>query len=215
MIREAVDTAFLLNEAEVETLRRAAEERNMTCDTASSVLTKEELGRFGLVREAYTTEELRAAGFGPEPITSFDEKAKAARDLLRVDTPFGSGIEKWQLPVNMIEMRVYETVFPPDTVVEPHVHPENTADDPGGSLRIVVRGSLDYDGHTFGPGDWFFVPNGVPYTFRSAPDQSTHVMYLYRFFRAAEGNRFSHPRAVAGAPHHGRGGRTVSTDPDR
>ena len=64
-----------------------------------------------MVRKAYTTEELRAAGFGPDPVTSFDEKAKAAEELLKVDTPFGSGIRKWQLPVNMIEMRVYETVF--------------------------------------------------------------------------------------------------------
>jgi hypothetical protein len=157
------------------------------------------VGRFGLVREAYTTKELRAAGFGPEPITSFDDKAKTARSLLRVDTPFGSGIEKWQLPVNMIEMRVYETVFPPNTVVEPHVHPENTVDDPGGSLRIVVKGWLEYDGRRFGPGDWFFVPNGVSYTFKSAPNQHTHVMYLYRFFKATEGNRFSHPHAVDSA----------------
>ena len=149
-----------------------------------------------MVRKAYTTEELRAAGFGPDPVTSFDEKAKAAEELLKVDTPFGSGIRKWQLPVNMIEMRVYETVFPPNTVVEPHVHPEYSVDDPGGSLRIIVRGSILYNGRTFGPGDWFFVPNGVPYTFRSAPDQNTHVMYLYRFFAASEGNRFSHPHAT-------------------
>jgi hypothetical protein len=170
--------------------------RSRPYDSKRTDYSKGELTQFGMVRKAYTTEELRAAGFGPDPVTSFDEKAKAAEELPKVDTPFGSGIRKWQLPVNMIEMCVYETVFPLNTVVEPHVHPENSVDDPGGSLRIIVRGSILYDGRTFGPGDWFFVPNGVPYTFRSAPDQNTHVMYLYRFFAASEGNRFSHPHAT-------------------
>ena len=196
MLDDVNEQNFHLDEAEVETLRRAATERNMPYDSKRTDYSKGELTQFGMVRKAYTTEELRAAGFGPDPVTSFDEKAKAAEELLKVDTPFGSGIRKWQLPVNMIEMRVYETVFPPNTVVEPHVHPENSVDDPGGSLRIIVRGSILYNGRTFGPGDWFFVPNGVPYTFRSAPDQNTHVMYLYRFFAASEGNRFSHPHAT-------------------
>jgi hypothetical protein len=196
MLDTACEGNFDLNEAEVETLRRAASERNIPYDNKRTRYSKSELAKFGLVREAYTTEELRAAGFGPDPVTSFDEKARAAQELLKVDAPFGSGIQKWQLPVNMIEMRVYETVFPPNTVVDPHIHPENTADDPGGSLRIIVRGSILYNGKTFGPGDWFFVPNGVPYTFKSAPDQNTHVMYLYRFFAATEGNRFSHPHAT-------------------
>jgi hypothetical protein len=199
MLESDTDDVFVLNAAEVETLRRAANEREISHDIKKTTYTKEELGTFGLVREAYTTEELRAAGFGPEPITSFDEKARTAQDLLRVDTPFGSGIRKWQLPVNMIEMRVYETVFPPNSVVKPHLHPINTLDDPGGSLRIVVKGSITYNAKIFKAGDWFFVPNGVPYTFTSAPDEDTHVMYLYRFFAATEGNRFSHPHEVKSA----------------
>lgn len=187
---------FDLNGAEVETLRRAAKERKIPYDKARRRYSKKELAEFGLVREAYTTEELRELGFGPDPTTSFDEKANRARELLKVDTPFGSGIQKWQLPVNMIEMRVFETVFPPNSVVTPHVHPVNTEEDPGGSLRIVVKGSIIYKDRTFGPGDWFFVPNGVPYAFKSDPNQDTHVMYLYRFFAANEGNRFSHPHAT-------------------
>ncbi|MBY4606371.1 cupin domain-containing protein [Rhizobium sp. 9T] len=194
---DEMDREFTLNDAETETLRRAAEDRCLQYSLERKQYTRRELAQYGLVREAYTTEELRAAGFGPDPVTSFDSKAKLAQDLLRVDTPFGSGIKKWQLPVNMIEMRVYETVFPPCTVVEPHVHPINSEDDPGGSLRIVVKGSLNYQGQYFGPGDWFFVPNGVPYSFISDETQDTHVMYLYRFFAATENNRFSHPHAAA------------------
>jgi hypothetical protein len=187
---------FDLNAAEVETLQRAAEHRCMEVDPDKQRYTKSELSAYGLVREAYTTEELRALGFGPERVTSFDEKAALAQELLKVDTPFGSGIRKWQLPCNMIEMRVHETVFPPNSFVQPHVHPINTEEDPGGSLRIVVKGHIKYAGQVFGPGDWFYVPNGVPYSFSSAPDQNTHVMYLYRFFAADKGNRLSHPHST-------------------
>jgi hypothetical protein len=197
MLDTMSDTLFDLNDAEVETLRRAGSDRNIGVDLERRLYTKSELGHYGMVREAYTTAELRAFGFGPETITSFDDKAAAARELLRVDAPFGSGIEKWQLPVNMVELRVFETVFPPNTSVTPHVHPENTQDDPGGSLRIVVAGHIEFEGKLFKAGDWFFVPNGTPYAFTSAPDVETRVMYLYRFFKAEAGNRFSHPHSTA------------------
>ena len=193
---DVIQEDFVLNEAEIETLRRAAVARNLNFDPKKTTLSKLELQKYGLVREAYTPDELRAAGFGPSPVTSFDHAAEVARDVLRVDAPFGSGILKWQLPVNMMELRVFQTVFQPDTVVAPHIHPVNTEEDPGGSLRIVVKGSIEYEGRSFEPGDWFFVPNGAPYTFRSAPNQETTVMYLYRFFAATEGNRFSHPHAA-------------------
>jgi hypothetical protein len=196
MLAEIAEEQFELNDAEVETLRRAAEARKLPFDPQKRSLTRRELRGYGLVREAYTTEELRAAGFGPAAVTSFDQAALSARDALRVDAPFGSGIAKWQLPVNMLELRVFQTVFPPDTLVAPHVHPVNTEQDPGGSLRIVVKGSISYEGRTFRPGDWFYVPNGESYTFRSSPDEETTVMYLYRFFAATEGNRFSHPHAA-------------------
>ena len=93
----------------------------------------------------------------------------------------------------MCEMRIHHTVFSPNSFVEPHVHPENSSDDPGGSLRIVTKGTISYAGRTFRPGDWFFIPNGIPYSFSTDPNVDTHVMYGYRFFGVAEGNRFSHP----------------------
>lgn len=196
MLADVIQEDFVLSEVEVETLRRAAVARNLSFDPTKTTLSKLELQKYGLVREAYSPDELRAAGYGPNPVTSFDDAAATARDLLRVDAPFGSGIVKWQLPVSMMELRVFQTVFPPDTLVAPHIHPVNTEEDPGGSLRIVVKGSIEYEDRTYGPGDWFFVPNGASYTFRSAPNQETTVMYLYRFFAATEGNRFSHPHAA-------------------
>ncbi|MBK4723565.1 hypothetical protein JJL56_32510 [Azospirillum sp. YIM DDC1] len=126
-------------------------------------------------------------------VTSYDIQARIARDTLVVDAPFAKEIRKWQIPVDICEWRVLITEYPPNTLVEPHVHPANTPDRPGGSMRTVLKGSIEYAGKIFGPGDWFFIPNGVPYSFRSDKNRETIVMYKYDFFGVAQGNRFSSP----------------------
>ncbi|MFZ3325426.1 MAG: hypothetical protein WA231_05790 [Methylocella sp.] len=84
MLDEACDGNFVLNEAEVETLRRAASERNIPYDSKRTTFSKSELAKFGMVREAYTTEELRTAGFGPDPVTSFDERQRPQKSFSRL-----------------------------------------------------------------------------------------------------------------------------------
>lgn len=187
---------FHLSDVEVETLRRAALERALPFDANRRAYSKQELDKYGMVREGYTREELRELGFGADSVTCFDDRAEKAKEVLQVDTPFGSGIKKWQLPIDMMPMRVHQTVFPPNTIVSPHVHPENTEDAPGGGLRIVSRGRIFYNEKEYGSGDWFFVPNGTPYSFTTDPEVETIVFYKYAFFGFAEGNRFSHPHAV-------------------
>lgn len=190
------EEVFDLSDVEIETLRRAASERSLPFDAERRVYTRKQLSEYGMVREGYTREELRELGFGPEEVSCFDDRAIAAQELLKVDTPFGSGIQKWQLPIDMMPMRVHQTLFPPSTLVESHVHPANTPDAPGGGLRIVTKGKILYKGREYGPGDWFFVPNGVPYTFTTDPAGPTVVMYKYAFFGFEKGNRFSHPSAA-------------------
>lgn len=187
---------FELSDIEMETLKRAAKDRCLAYDENRRFYTREELYQYGMVREGYTRQELREHGFGPDEVSCFDDRAHAAQELLKVDTPFGPGIEKWQLPIDMMPMRVHQAVFPPSTTVAPHVHPAHTADAPGGSLRIVSRGRIFYKNREYGPGDWFFVPNGVPYTFTTDPTVPTVIFYKYAFFGFEQGNRFSHPAAV-------------------
>jgi hypothetical protein len=193
---EADDEVFELSDVEVETLRRAALERSLPFAAERRVYTRQELAEYGMVREGYTRAELRELGFGPEEVSCFDDRARLAEESLRVDTPFGSGIRKWQLPIDMMPMRVNMTVFPPNTIVSKHVHPASTPDAPGGGLRIVSKGRIFYKGQEYGPGDWFFVPNGTPYTFTTDPERPTIVFYKYAFFGFEQGNRFSHPHAV-------------------
>src|SRR5688500_9760654 len=59
---------FQLNEAEKETLRRAAHERDLSLDQSKRSYTKQELLAFGLVREAYTPDEMKALGFGVDVV---------------------------------------------------------------------------------------------------------------------------------------------------
>lgn len=78
----------------------------------------------------------------------------------------------------------------------PHVHPKNTEAIPGGSLRVVLSGSITFRGEVFRTGEWFFIPNGVPYSFTTDMVEETIILYKYSFFGAEEGNRFSHPHQV-------------------
>lgn len=191
--REVHDEIFDLSDVEIETLRRAALDRGLPFDACRRTYSTSELKPYGMVREGYTRGELRSLGINPVEVTCFDQIANDAERLLPVETPFGSGIRKWQLPIDMMPIRVHQTVFPENSVVRPHVHPPHTQDAPGGSLRIVTKGAIFYKGRTFGPGDWFFIPNGVPYEFRTSPIEETVVFYKYAFFGFEVGNRFSHP----------------------
>ena len=187
------DERFALSDCEVETLRRAAAQRALGFDGNRREYSGSELVSYGLVREGYNRAEMQAAGVTPSPVSCFDAIAMAAKERMPLETPFGSGVRKWQLPIDMMPIRVAKTVFSKGTTVRPHIHPEGEAGNPGGGLRIVTKGSLTYNGKEYGPGDWFFVPNGLPYEFATSPSVETEVMYTYAFFAAAQGNRFSHP----------------------
>lgn len=187
---------FALSDCEHETLRRAAKDRSLPFNEDKREYTSEELATYGLVREGYNRKEMRERGVTPSVVTCFDPIALAAEKEMPLDTPFGNGIRKWQLPVDMMPIRVAKTVFQKNTHVTPHIHPEGEPDNPGGGLRIVTKGSVTYNGREFGPGDWFFVPNGIPYEFVTSSLDETEVMYTYAFFRAEEGNRFSHPHGL-------------------
>ena len=55
---------------------------------------------------------------------------------------------------------------------------------------MIAKGSVVYQGKKFEQGDWFFVPNGVPYEFTTDENEETIVFYTYRFFGAMEGIDF-------------------------
>jgi hypothetical protein len=191
------DEIFNLCDAEVETLRRAAAERDMLFDSSRRQYSLAELSEYGLVRESYDSDELKAFGVDRNKVvTSFDPISLAAREHLVVDAPFADKIRKWQIPIDITDMRTLISEFPPESFVEPHVHPKNTNVDPGGSLRVILSGSIEYAGKIFVSGDWFYIPNGVPYSFRTNEKNYTVVLYSYAFFAPSDGNRFSYPTEI-------------------
>ena len=194
-VNDVESEVFDLAECEIETVRRAASARNMEFDDSKKQYSLEELRQYGIVREGYNRAELRERGINPGSLTCFDSNAKMEEELLPIETPFGSGIRKWQLPIDMMPLRTAKTVFPPNTKVHSHTHPPHSEEAPGGGLRIVVSGEVYYNGQTFKSGDWFFTSNGEPYEFSTHSELETIVFYTYSFFGAEHGNRFSHPHA--------------------
>jgi len=74
MAPETADDNFYLSDVEVQTLRRAALERNLPFDPRRRTYSRHELSGYGMVREGYTREELRQLGFGAEAVSCFDER---------------------------------------------------------------------------------------------------------------------------------------------
>jgi hypothetical protein len=189
------DEVFDLTDVEAETVCRAAEELRISFDPDKRKYTRQELSRYGIVREGYSRAELRARGVGCRVVSSL-EVTREQEDALTIGRPFGGAIRKFELPIDMLPMHTAKVVFPPGSVVEKHVHPVCSPVVPGGGLRIITSGTIKYEGRTYGAGDWFFVPNGMPYEFTSDPIHETVVFYSYHFFGSEQGNRFSHPSAV-------------------
>ena len=189
---------FNLSDVEIETVRRAAFDRGLPFDPERTIYSFEELSQYGIVREGYNRAELRARGITPRVVSSLDQSTIESQMALRLAAPFGTGVEKYELPIDMLPIRVAKTVFSPGSVVTRHVHPPHSEESPGGGIRIVVSGYVLFEGRRHGPGDWFFTPNGTPYEFSTDPVGPTILFYSYSFFGAERGNRFSHPASSPG-----------------
>jgi hypothetical protein len=188
-----------LNEDERNLVATVLKNRGVNVDDGKIEYSTDELETLGFVRENWSQEELVDKGFGAQGVvTSFDQSAGRAQEELCVDVPFAAGVQKWQLPINLPGFRVIMTRFPPNTVVQLHEHPNFDGVSACGQLRVVVAGSITFDGRKYGPGDWFFIPNGVPYSFVTDPDVVTLENYYYQYTGRTMPMRFSSPQPVEG-----------------
>ena len=88
--------------------------------------------------------------------------------LKREATP--DGFEQWQLPVTLEGPAFFfVTVAAPGAVLPEHAHARDL-------FRIVISGSIYVNGHELKPGDWMFVPKGIPYSY-SAPFNPGAITY--------------------------------------
>lgn len=110
---------------------------------------------------------------GGEIVTSRDEKTKRAiADLMVTNVP--AGFTKWQLPVFLDgPSQQFFSYAAPNTSVAAHSHDE------GDGIRVILHGSIHYNGVELQEGDWMFIPKGSPYEFKVGP-RGAGMFYCYR-----------------------------------
>lgn len=190
------DYKIVLNDLEMVVLGDICSTRGIAFDPSQREFTQSQLEDIGVVREFYSIEEVRIRGFSIDSVvTSFDEIAERAKTELRVGAPFASEVAKWQLPIDVPGFRTMITTFPPGTTVLPHVHAILDPEVKSGALRIVTNGSINFEGQKYLPGDWFYIPNGVPYSFTTDPEIVTSEAYWYGHNVQHIASRISSPKA--------------------
>ena len=102
-------------------------------------------------------------------VTSRDPWAERLREELRM-TNQPSGVAMWQLPVVLNQSLLFLQVLEPGAQVPEHEHVRAAV------FRLVISGSIHYDGKELTAGDWMYVPRGQSYSF-SAGSAGATVMY--------------------------------------
>ena len=184
-----------LNEWEKKIVAEAAADHGRTIALQNGMISIQTLKEIGVVRENYNVQELRELGFESQGVvTSFDQVSKDAEERLRIDAPFAPGVRKWQLPIDVEGFLMQRTVFPAGTTVLSHSHDVVDPNVKGGSFRMITKGSIEFEGKTYLPGDWFFVPNGTPYSFKTDKDGDTDETYVHVILPPKHSVRLSHPK---------------------
>jgi hypothetical protein len=102
-------------------------------------------------------------------ITSRDPWAAGIREEFRMSNQ-PSGVEMWLLPVVLNRSLLFLQVLAPDAEVPEHEHVRAAV------FRLVISGSVVYNGMELMAGDWMYVPRGISYSF-SAGRLGATVMY--------------------------------------
>lgn len=96
-------------------------------------------------------------------LTSRDAAANKAKTELAC-TSVPNGFSKWLLPINTTgEATFYLSFGAPNTTVDEHSHDE------GPGLRVIMFGSIIYEGQELVAGDWMYLPAAAKYKFRVGP----------------------------------------------
>lgn len=105
-------------------------------------------------------------------VTSRDERMDLVRlDLRRDDMP--AGFDSWQLPVwGDGPGFVFITSATAGAVLPEHSHKRDL-------FRMVIAGSMLVNGVELKPGDWMYVPKGVPYSYTAAFNPGVICFHIY------------------------------------
>ena len=120
------------------------------------------------------TEAAEKAGLNKKKIiTSRHLEAERALSMLKV-TNVPDGFAKWQLPVFLDgPSQMFVSYAGPDIIVPMHAHEE------GDGIRVIMHGSIKYEGEELLASDWMFIPKGEPYEFQVGP-HGAGMFYCYQ-----------------------------------
>ncbi len=121
------------------------------------------------IRAALETHRVTTQG---RVVTSRDPGMDLVRlKLKREGLP--EGFESWQLPVwGEGPAFVFITAALPGAVVPEHSHKRDL-------FRMVISGSMIVNGIELKPGDWMYVPKGVPYSYTAAFNPGLINFHIY------------------------------------
>jgi hypothetical protein len=106
-------------------------------------------------------------------VTSKDPQVqRAVKQLMVTNVP--SGFTKWQLPVFLDGPSQQFFSF-----ASPGVHVPEHSHDEGDGIRVILHGSIKYNGKELTAGDWMFIPKGKKYSFEVG-DAGVGFFYCYR-----------------------------------
>jgi hypothetical protein len=100
---------------------------------------------------------------GSRILTSRDREAVELCNLLAVDqSQLPKGFVKWQLPFYLDGGQFFLTSAEPGRTVGEHSHDND-------GLRVIMSGSVFFDGIELNAGDWMYIPKGKEYSFKTGP----------------------------------------------
>jgi quercetin dioxygenase-like cupin family protein len=102
-----------------------------------------------------------AAGRQERILTSRDPGMEAMRESLRVGR-MPEGFAMWQLPVTLKNVLLFMSVASPGARMPLHRHAHPV-------FRVILSGSITYEGKELTAGDWMFIPAGREYSFETGP----------------------------------------------
>jgi hypothetical protein len=128
----------------------------------------------GVLRVKSALEELNLS-IGTEIITSKDPTIAPLWSKLRRDT-MPAGFDQWQLPIVLgggnRPVMSFITFGAPEAVVPVHHHKDDCL------FRVIISGSIIWNGIELFQGDWMYIPTGKPYSF-SAGRIGCVILHLY------------------------------------
>ncbi|MDY0417014.1 cupin domain-containing protein [Enterobacter sp. 170198] len=121
------------------------------------------------IENAFAKEKMK---YPTSIITSRDANLAKVCNALKVDN-VPLGFKKWQLPVHLeMASQFFISVGVADTAVPLHSHDE------GDGFRLIMSGTIIYNGIELTEGDWMFIPKGKSYDFKVG-EKGVTLFYCY------------------------------------